>query len=138
LIFGAPVAVSVVAMNISSGGLGKRRIQRPGPAANVKEKNQAAEHREISSRVADHIPEALTSSKQVSNLRSRQSRRDHDQQRKEHESRPEAQQEKEATENLERTDKMGRKVRMCESDSREATHSHIGVDVLQNSPGKKD
>jgi len=122
-------------MNISSGGLGKRRIKRPVPAANQEEKNQAAEYREISARVADHITEALTRSKQLWKLGSRNSSRDHDQQRNGHEPRPETQQKKEATQNLEGTDKVGCKLRICESDSREAIHSHVGVDVLQNSPG---
>jgi len=108
------------------------RIKRPSASTGNKQEQQAAEHGEVSSSVADHAPESLIGSEQLRNLGRGNRGRDNNKEWNSGQPRPQSQQNKQSTDNFKTAYKVGCEIRVCESNSREPYYTYVRIDELEN------
>lgn len=106
-----------------------RAVARPAD----NQKQQTAKHGEVGTRIAHHVPESLIRVEELRNFRGRNGGRDDDQQRNRGDPRPQPQQHQDPASDFESANKVRSKQWIRKTNTREAMHAHIRIDVLQQS-----
>ena len=116
----------------------EQTIERPCPATGDEEEKQTHRHRKIGPRIAYHEPKALIGVRQLGHFGCHNRSQDYDQERYAREPGKQADKDQKTTGDLESSDKMCCKTGVWEADLRKSQHTHMRVDVLQNSLGEEN
>jgi hypothetical protein len=114
-------------MNYSRSGQPTVSLDGPRAASLGDKEENGTEHSEVSTGIADHVPEALGGAREFREFSSGNGGDDDDQERNASGASPQSDEDQKAADNLKRSDKVGREIRMREADAGKAGNAQVWI-----------
>jgi hypothetical protein len=125
-------------MNYSLSGRPTVSLDCPRAASHGHKEENGTEHCEVSTGIADHVPEALGGAREFRKFGRGNGGDNDDQERNASGASPKSDDDQKAAGNLKRSDKVGREIRVREADASKPGNAHVWIREFENALREKN